>query len=191
MLERPPQKPLDGLRVVVTALDLEQSEHRGIAVYSKALIRCLKQAGAEVWLLTEVDPAIGDSGIQRLPQATRELIRNARILNALSAGHLKETESWIARKLPLARNWLRLGNMMNNIGAMLFSPKHYSAKMIESINIHSQIDNPYLRHERLGYLQNIEGVLRARRIFFFSMWKAELNKDPISIDLSINYFSHR
>ena len=184
MLERPSQKPLDGLRVVVTALDLEQSEHRGIAVYSKALIGCLKEAGAEVWLLTGVEPAIGDSGIKRLPQATRELIRNARILNALSAGHLKESESWIARKFPLARNWLRLGNVMNNIGAMLFSPKHYSAKMIESINIHSQIDNPYLRHERLGYLQNLEGVLWARRIFYFSMWKAELNKNPISIDLT-------
>lgn len=184
MLERPSQKPLDGLRVVVTALDLEQSEHRGIAVYSKALIGCLKEAGAEVWLLTGVEPVLGDSGIKRLPQATRELIRNARILNALSAGHIKESEPWIARKFPLARNWLRLGNLMNSIGAMLFSPKHYSANMIESINIHGQIDNPYLRHERLGYLQNLEGVLWAKRIFFFSMWKAELNKDPISIDLN-------
>ncbi len=183
MLKSLSQKPLDGLRVVVTALDLEQAEHRGIAVYSKALIGCLKEAGAEVWLLTEVDPAIAVSGVKRLPQATRELIRNARILNALSAGHLKESEPWIARKFPLARNWLRLGNLINSIGAMLFSPKHYSAKMIESINIHDQIDNPYLRHERLGYLQNLEGVLWARKIFFFSMWKAELNKAPISIDL--------
>ena len=169
ILERLSQKPLDGLRVVVTAIDLEQSEHRGIAVYSKALIRCLKEAGAEVWLLTGVDPAAGASGFKRFPLATRELIRNARVLNALSAGSLSENEPWIARKFPIARNWLRLGNLMNNLGAMLFSPKHYSAKMIESINIHDQIDNPYLRHERLGYLQNLEGVLWARKIFFFSM----------------------
>ena len=184
ILERLSQKPLDGLRVVVTAIDLEQSEHRGIAVYSKALIRCLKEAGAEVWLLTGVDPATGDSGIKRFPLATRELIRNARVLNALSAGSLSENEPWIARKFPLARNWLRLGNLMNNLGAMLFSPKHYSAKLIETIHIQSQIDNPYLRHERLSYLQNIDGILWARSIFFFSMWKAKLKKGPISIDLN-------
>ena len=46
-------KPLKGRRILVTAYDLEQSEHRGIAVYSKSVIRCLHEAGAEVWLLTE------------------------------------------------------------------------------------------------------------------------------------------
>ena len=178
------QKPLDGLRVVVSAIDLEQSEHRGIAVYSKALISCLKEAGAEVWLLTGVNPATNDSGIKRFPKATRELIRTARVLNSLSSGHLSENEPWIARKFPLARNWLRLGNLVNNLGSMLFSPKHYSAKMIETINIQSQIDNPYLRHERLGYLQNIDGVLWARRIFFFSMWNAKRKKGPIRLDLT-------
>ena len=184
MLQSPSQKPLDGLKVVVTAIDLEQSEHRGIAVYSKALIGCLKEAGAEVWLLTGVDPAIADSGIKRLPQATRELIRNARVLNALSAGHLKEDEPWIARKFPIARNWLRLGSLMNNFGAMVFSPKNYSAKMIETIHIQSQIDNPYLRHERLAYLQDLDGILWAKRIFFFSMWRAKLSKGPVCIDLA-------
>ena len=34
-------QPLHGKRVLVTALDLEQRKHRGIAVYSKALIRHL------------------------------------------------------------------------------------------------------------------------------------------------------
>jgi len=181
--ERLSQKPLDGLRVVVTAIDLEQSEHRGIAVYSKALIRCLKEAGAEVWLLTGVDPATGDLGSKQLPRATRELIRNARVLNALSAGHITENEPWIVRYFPLARNWNSLRNQMNKLSAILFGSKHYSAKKIEPIHIQSQIDNPYLRHERLSYLQNIDGVLWARSIFFFSMWKAKLKKGPISVDL--------
>ena len=43
---------LKGRRILVTGYDLEQGEHRGIAVFSKALIRCLNEAGAEVWLLT-------------------------------------------------------------------------------------------------------------------------------------------
>ena len=46
-------KPLKGRKILVTAYDLEQNEHRRIAVYSKSLIRCLNEAGAEVWLLTE------------------------------------------------------------------------------------------------------------------------------------------
>ena len=184
ILERLSQKPLDGLRVVVTAIDLEQSEHRGIAVYSKALIRCLKEAGAEVWLLTGVDPAAGASGFKRFPLATRELIRNARVLNALSAGSLSENEPWIVRYFPLVRNWNSLRNQINKLSAILFGSNHYSAKKIEPINIQSQIDNPYLRHERLGYLQNIDGILWARSIFFLSMWKAKLKKGPISIDLN-------
>ena len=44
--------PLKGKRIIVTALDLEQEEHRGIANYSKNLLRSLKSLGAEVWLLT-------------------------------------------------------------------------------------------------------------------------------------------
>ena len=50
---------LTGRKILVTAFDLEQSEHRGIAVFTKALIHCLKLAGAEVWLLTEAQPLKG------------------------------------------------------------------------------------------------------------------------------------
>ena len=45
------EQPLKGLRLVVCGFELEQREHRGIAVFSKGLLRSLKQAGAEVWLL--------------------------------------------------------------------------------------------------------------------------------------------
>ena len=49
-------QPLKGLKLVVCGYELEQREHRGIAVFSKGLLRSLKQAGAEVWLLSEVAP---------------------------------------------------------------------------------------------------------------------------------------
>ena len=39
--------PLKGRKILVTAYDLEQNEHRGIAVYSKSLIHCLNEAGAD------------------------------------------------------------------------------------------------------------------------------------------------
>ena len=60
---------LQGLRVLVTAIDLEQSEHRGIAVYSKGLLKALRLAGAEVWLLTQFDPAMTDVRASGLPNS--------------------------------------------------------------------------------------------------------------------------
>ena len=50
----PPPYAKGPLRVLVTAIDLEQSEHRGIAVYSKGVLKALNQAGAEVWLANAV-----------------------------------------------------------------------------------------------------------------------------------------
>ena len=44
---------LNGLKIVVTANELEASEHRGISSYTKNLVKTLSNAGAEVWLLTE------------------------------------------------------------------------------------------------------------------------------------------
>ena len=73
-------------RILVTAYDLEQSEHRGIAVYSKSLIRCLHEAGAEVWLLTEFFDERTEKGLKRLPKKARAMIQNARILNNLALG---------------------------------------------------------------------------------------------------------
>ena len=46
------EKPLSQMRVAITAIDLEQAEHRGIAYLSKGLISTLSDLGAEVYLLT-------------------------------------------------------------------------------------------------------------------------------------------
>ena len=46
------KKPLSHMRVAITAIDLEQSEHRGIAYLSKGLINSFSDLGAEVYLLT-------------------------------------------------------------------------------------------------------------------------------------------
>ena len=66
---------LKGLKIVVTAYNLEQSEHRGIAVYTKALIRNLKESGAEVWLLTEFDFPLRKKGLNKLPQAMQKTLQ--------------------------------------------------------------------------------------------------------------------
>lgn len=45
---------LQGKRVAITAVDLEQQEHRGLAVMAKSLIELLNKYGAEVYLITSI-----------------------------------------------------------------------------------------------------------------------------------------
>ena len=39
-------------KVLLFAPELEKKEHRGIAVYTKALIEAISDSGAEIWLTT-------------------------------------------------------------------------------------------------------------------------------------------
>ena len=96
-------KSLKGRKILVTAYDLEQNEHRGIAVYSKTLIHCLNEAGAEVWLLTEFFDKLTEKGLRKLPKITQAMIRNARILNSLALGRRERPTTILQRKFALAR----------------------------------------------------------------------------------------
>ena len=46
---------LQGKRIAITAIDLEQKEHRGLAVMAKSLIELLKKYGADVYLITSIN----------------------------------------------------------------------------------------------------------------------------------------
>ena len=45
-------KYLNGKKIGITAVDLEQKEHRGIAAVNKSLIQLLSKYGAEIYLIT-------------------------------------------------------------------------------------------------------------------------------------------
>ena len=104
-------QPLKGLKLVVCGYELEQREHRGIAVFSKGLLRSLKQSGAEVWLLSEVAPTMHDMLSRSwVPQSVRRTVFTAR--------H-RSTQQWRStlqrrwctatplRSLPLLSRWLK------------------------------------------------------------------------------------
>ena len=105
-------QPLRGLKLVVCGYELEQREHRGIAVFSKGLLRSLKQAGAEVWLLSEVAPTMHDMLSRAwLPKAVRSTVFTARLLDQLNSGESfigtdGALQRWL-RSLPLLGQWLR------------------------------------------------------------------------------------
>ena len=42
-------------RVLLIAPELEKKEHRGIAVYTKALIEAISSSGAEIWLTSSTN----------------------------------------------------------------------------------------------------------------------------------------
>jgi len=184
----PRVKPLAGMKIVVTAIDLEQAEHRGIAVYSKGLLKAVKDAGAEVWLLTGYNPKLMEAELKLLPRNTQELIYASRVLECLVSGQMELNRSSLKRiliqKLPFGRWSL---NKIDNIRQKLkgINPKQrYTSNEISKLYIHSLVDNPYLQHERLSYLKWIDGILCAEDIYVNSMKLAgKLFSKPLYLNL--------
>lgn len=174
---------LKGRRILVTGYDLEQGEHRGIAVFSKALIRCLNEAGAEVWLLTGFSP-VTSRRFQKLPKPTRRLIQMATLLDSLVEGRQTSEISFLERRFKLVR---RIRSLMRNLTLLIElinRPKTYKAGNTISMRLKDLKDNPYLRVERLSYMHNLEGIVSAPGIFFASQSAAMLSKQkPVTVEL--------
>ena len=175
---------LKGRRILVTGYDLEQGEHRGIAVFSKALIRCLNEAGAEVWLLTGFSP-VTSRRCQKLPKRTRQLIQMTTLLDSLVEGRQTSEVSFLERRFKLVR---RIRSLMRNLTfliGLINRPKTYKAGNTLSMRLQDIKDNPYLRVERLSYMHNLEGIVSAPGIFFASQSAAMLSKQkPVTVELN-------
>ncbi len=177
-------KTLQRLKILVTAYDLEQSEHRGIAVYSKSLLQCLHEAGAEVWLLTEFFDKLSEKGLKRLPKKTQGMIHNARILNSLALGRREQPTSALQRKFKLARKAKNIGTYLRLLKNILRRPRVYKLRDLNSFQLQDLYDNPYVRVERLDYLEYVTGIVSAPDIFLASQLASQLpNLRPVSIDL--------
>jgi len=175
--------PLEGLRIAVTAADLEQLEHRGIAAYSRNLIKALSRAGAEAWLITEFDPKLEVFGSRKLPKATQRLLQAAKILDALNAGHSSpELKSYAIEsdqppgikkiRLTARRLQKRLWELLSAYIPTSLIPAAYRESKMTAILVHEHQDNPYLRQQRLDYLDGITGILCAPRFFAKANWLA-------------------
>lgn len=160
-------QPLKGLRLLVTDLDLQQREHRGIAVYSKALLKALKAAGAETWLLTDFEPRLKDPGLKRLPLRAQELVFAARVMEGLVSGHGGLRSPYWDSKLRksgkvvrLRQLWLRLGELLDQL-----VPRRYEMSRMRRVPLHEQVDSPYFRQERLSYFDDLDGIVCARHLY--------------------------
>ena len=177
---------LKGRKILVTSYDLEHSEHRGIAVYSKSLIRCLAEAGAEVWLLTEFFDNLSERGLKLLPRNTQSIIYTGRILNSFANG--EKPNSVLERKFGLARHAIQLATKFREYVHLLIKlmrkPKTYKSTDISSFVIDHLYDDPNLRIQRLDYMKNVTGIVSAPEIFLSSKLAAKLPRfQSVRIDL--------
>ena len=191
-VHRPPStdQPLKGLKLVVCGFELEQREHRGIAVFSKGLLRSLKQAGAEVWLLSEVAPPMHDMLSRAwLPQAVRRTVFTARLLDQLNSGEARSSADgalrrWL-RSLPLLRWWLEKQEQSQELRQRLFPRRRIHSNQLTRVSAHQLLSSPYQRCERLAYLRDIDGVICASHCFRDSFSLARFRAhQTLQIDLS-------
>ena len=172
---------------MVTGLDLQQAEHRGIAVYSKALLRALRESGAELWLLTDFEPKLTGSSLKAAPRGVKRLVFAARVLESLRQGYPPRpfplASSRAVGRLPMLMKLLRGWQVLEDLGAMVFRGS-YNLERAKAIDLAELQDSPYSRVERLFYLDELSGIISARNVFVNS-FRAALRKQakPIRIQL--------
>ncbi len=190
------RKPLSNLRIAITAVDLEQSEHRGIAHLSKSLINSLTRQGAEVFLLT------GFKG-QRLHPIMKLFmskisvneVESADILDQLSdpiniidkkiSSSLEEDMNLF---LKLTKNIIKFKKKTDKILSVIkpivnFYLKRFtfSGQFIDLIDLKS---SPYWGKERIDYLKDVKGFISIPEIFILTTLRSRrlIPRSPI-IDL--------
>ena len=185
-------KPLAGLRLVILSYDLQQKEHRGIAVFSKALLKALKGAGAELWLMADLDPINSDRGLLRAPKGLQMEVYSARVLDSLANGYEGPLSRGSEALSPGTRNRylvqaLRLIKTVFRCVDILRPRFSISLSKLPSIRLINLVDNPYLRLARLQYLSDIDGILCAR-YFYLNHYRAGSRKRPRPIQLELAGF---
>ena len=174
------------MRIAITAIDLEQAEHRGIAYLSKGLISSLYDLGAEVYLLTgfhgsRLNPLMRMSMSK---QSVRE-VDCADILDQF-CDPSNRREKIKKRKysdpdedliMKLSNKLIHFKNQSQIIIDLLFSVVRFylrrgrfEGRLIPLSNFQS---TPYFGQERVDYISNISGFLSIKNIYNFSTLRSK------------------
>ena len=176
--------PLKGKRIIVTALDLEQNEHRGIANYSKNLLYSLKSQGAEVWLLTSFS---SDVFLSTKYKEENKKIEITRIL-----GQLSDSSFHLVNNINFLRKVYRSSNKLSKIITLIkLLPIAFLGILNSSLSINKYKiyerkyfeNNPLLRTPKLDYFENIDGIISSKNIYEKASISSILNLPPIKIKL--------
>lgn len=170
------------MRVLLTGLDLEQLEHRGIAVYTNNLIRALDELGHEVWLLSQHPGLAGQRRLRKsLGINAVSLLARTTLMEALDVGGVREDLlSATSKRDKIANIFIgfagRIFQKMSrserhimNIYHNLFPKRRYHLRARDMYPLPSYPDSPYSYIQRLGYLKHLAGIVSARNIYVNSM----------------------
>ena len=183
---------LKNKKILIFAPELENKEYRGIAFYTKSLIKALSNSGAELWLATSFNP--DDFKINKFNERSKYYIYNNEILQNFYKGNYDtKNEIKFFRKnlfLRFLYGYLKKNKLLFNflfiINIFLKSNK-YNKKNTVKIKLNHKDDNPYLKFEKLSFMQNISGFLAAPDISKNLKYKSFLPlKNKIQFDL--DYF---
>ena len=150
---------LKGKRIALTALDLEQEEHRGLAVLSKTLIELLKKYGAEVYLITSINSF-------RLNPITKRTITRKLRNEIFVADICEKLDKGTSYRKKFKKNKLYKFKIIVNLIIKVISLNLYNfnlkkifltlTELHKDINIHSP---------RMSYLKSLEGFIYVNEIF--------------------------
>ncbi len=202
----PKGKPLSHLRVLFTAIDLEQAEHRGIAYLSKSLITALSDLGAEVYLLTgfygkRLNPimrfSMSASSIREvdcadiLDQFCDPENRLKKFKKAIETDKEEELiRKFYNKVVKLKNRSTRISSILISVLRFYLNRGSFSGKLIE---LNEFENTPYFGQERVEYLSKIKGFLSVKDIYNFSTLRSKrllfkppcINLRKFQIDLLI------
>jgi len=139
-------------KILVTAYDLEQLEHRGIAAYSKNILRALSELGWEVWLLTSAPK----SSVDQESSTIRHLAADDRLKKRMQITRsLPGFQQWRHLIPTSVRQWIR-----SRIFGAGFSPEFIDFDAVSETRI-----QPFSRSGRLSYLNFVTGFVNVPNYF--------------------------
>lgn len=175
------EKPLKGISIAVTAVDLESDEHRGIATFSKSLLEILNCLGAEVILITGYSTyRLPPTALARISRSASLSILQADVLGQLAGKRqlFKTSRNRLATGLRLLCLFFSLLRGRGIVRGTYFVLRKFT-------------ESPYAGVPRIDYLNYVSGVLSVPGIFFLSnlgirlpfVWTPRVELGPKKIDL--------
>lgn len=150
---------LNGKKIGITAIDLEQTEHRGLAVLSKSLIELLKKYGAKVYLITSINSfRLNRINERTVTKKLRDEIFIADICDKLDKG-TSYREKFKNNKLYKFKTMI---NLIMKVISLNLNNFNLKKKLIEITQLHKDIN---IHSPRMNYLKNLEGFIYVNEIF--------------------------
>jgi len=179
------------MKVAIVSYDLQQKEHRGIAVFSKALIRALQEAGAEIALIIDGDPPAQSRNERYLDKHFRRKIYMSRVLNILHDGYQgifsRGPRHMVTQKYRILSILLSVLRILSHWCDLLRRRVVVDLASIPYVDLSSNTNSPYLQTPRLAFMSCISRIFCAR-YFYLNHYRAGTGKRSVPIKIIASNF---